>query len=98
MFLMWYDGDRKKSAGDKIGEADRQRVEEKVAELRKAVASEDVAAIRSAFSAVESESHQIAEQLYKSTSEQSEDEPRETANVGASTNEDVIDAEFKEEK
>jgi molecular chaperone DnaK len=86
-----------REAGDKISEADKGRIEEKVADLRKAIASDDQDAIQQAFSALEAESHQIAEQLYKSASEAGEPE-RETANVGASADEDVIDAEFKEEK
>ncbi|MFY9233578.1 MAG: molecular chaperone DnaK [Fimbriimonadaceae bacterium] len=85
-----------RESGDKVSEADRARIEEKIAELRKAVAADDLDAIRQAFSALESESHQMAEQLYKSASDQ--EETRETANVGASQTEDVIDAEFKEEK
>ena len=91
-----------RESGDKIEEADRQRIEEKIAELRKAIASDDLDAMRQAFSALEAESHQIAEQMYKATgdaearSEEGEEPP--TAGVGAAANEDVIDAEFKEEK
>ena len=91
--------------GDKVSEADRQRIEEKVAELRKAVAADDQDAMQQAFSALEAESHQLAEQLYKATSEGGavqgeESEVREPAGTGArgGSNEDVIDAEFKEEK
>ena len=91
--------------GDKVSEADRQRIEEKVAELRKAVAADNQDDIQQAFSALEAESHHLAEELYKATSEGGAvqgggEEVREPAGTGArgGGNEDVIDAEFKEEK
>jgi len=92
--------------GDKVSQADKQRIEEKVADLRKAVAADDQDQIQQAFSALEAESHHLAEELYKATSEGGavqgggEQEVREPAGTGArgGGNEDVIDAEFKEEK
>jgi molecular chaperone DnaK len=89
-----------REAGDKIPESDRQRIEEKVANLRKANAADDLDEIRTAFNELEAESHALAEQLYRSASEGAptgdESEP-EGAGVGAAEG-DVIDAEFKEEK
>jgi molecular chaperone DnaK len=91
--------------GEKVAEADKTRIEEKITELRKAVAADDQDQMNQAFSALEAESHQLAEQLYKSTTEDGhvqsgEEEVREPAGTGArgGANEDVIDAEFKEEK
>jgi molecular chaperone DnaK len=90
--------------GDKIQEADRSRIEEKIATLRRVVQGDDMDEIQAAFTDLEQESHQLAEQLYKASegvaAEPSEEE-RETAGVGAEKSggsEDVIDAEFKEEK
>lgn len=91
-----------REAGDKVGESDRSRIEEKVAELRKAVAADDEDQMRQAFAELESESHSLAEQLYRdsaseSTPEEGAEEEQPTAGVGA-TDGDVIDADFKEEK
>ncbi|HVL38457.1 MAG TPA: Hsp70 family protein, partial [Fimbriimonadaceae bacterium] len=89
-----------REAGDKISEADRSRVEEKVATLRKAVAEDNQDEIQQAFTDLEAESHTIAEQLYKAATESggaSEEEEPPKAGVGAQDG-DVIDAEFKEEK
>ena len=86
--------------GDKITDADKQQIEEKVANLRKAVAADDEGEMRNAFAALEADSHRLAEQVYKQASEAA-DESEETQQPGASAepkDEDVIDAEFKEEK
>jgi molecular chaperone DnaK len=88
--------------GDRISEGEKQRIEEKVANLRKAVAADDEAEMRTAFSLLETESHQLAEQLYKQASDSADaSEVREPAGTGArggSSDDDVIDAEFKEDK
>ena len=87
--------------GDKIAEGERQRIEEKVAALRKAVAADDEAEMKTAFASLEADSHQLAEQLYKQASEAADtSEQQEPAATGArgGAGDDVIDAEFKEEK
>jgi len=92
--------------GDKVSESDRSRIEEKITNLRRVVGGDDQGEIQTAFSELETESHNLAEQLYKA-SEQAADaseagEERETVGVGAEKgggqDGDVIDAEFKEEK
>jgi molecular chaperone DnaK len=93
-----------KEAGDKVSEGDRQRIEEKIAEARKAAAQDDSEAIQTAFTALEAESHQLAEQLYKEAGAAQPEGEEPTAGVGAEKaggeggEGDVIDAEFKEEK
>ncbi len=90
-----------KDAGDKVSEADRGRIEEKIAELRKAVAQDDDDAMTMAFNALEAESHQLAEALYKEAAEggvPTEGEAEAAAAGAKSSGDDVIDAEFKEEK
>lgn len=86
-----------KDAGDKISEQDKARVEEKIQKLRSALTGEDKSAIETAFSDLEAESHTIAETIYKASAEE-----RETVGAGVggnpSSGDDVIDAEFKEEK
>ncbi len=88
--------------GEKISEAEKQKIEEKVAALRKAVAAEDEPEMRTAFALLEADSHQLAEQLYKAASQEADQsevkEPAGTGARGGSEDEDVIDAEFKEEK
>ncbi len=85
--------------GDRIGTDEKQAIEEKVAALRKAVAADDEPEIKTAFDALEAESHRLAEQLYKKASEEaSTSETSTEPTTGAADSEDVIDAEFKEEK
>lgn len=90
--------------GEKITEADKTRIEEKVADLRKAVAADNLPEIRTLFAEVEAESHKLAEQLYKDAEAANpQADERETAGAGARTgsssgpDDDVIDADFKEE-
>jgi len=87
--------------GEKLGADEKSRIEEKVADLRKAVASDDEDAIREKFAELEAESHKLAEQLYQEASASTaSEEVREPAGTGGrgGSDEDVIDAEFKEEK
>jgi molecular chaperone DnaK len=86
-----------KDAGDKVSEADRGRIEEKVAAVRKAVAADDEAQMKETYAELETESHNLAEQLYKSASE-SENTTTETQTETPAPDGDVIDADFKEEK
>jgi len=89
-----------REAGDKVDEAARQSATEKIEALRKAVNGGDEAEIQAAFNALETESHAIAETLYKAASAEADASERPTAGAtaGTSGNDDVIDAEFKEEK
>ena len=91
-----------REAGDKVGEGQRQSAQEKVEELRKTLQGDDAGAIQEAFTALETESHAIAEVLYKAASEAADASEQPTAGVGAEkgsgSGDDVIDAEFKEEK
>ena len=88
-----------REAGEKVSESQRQSATEKVEELRKTLQGDDADAIQTAFTSLETESHAIAEVLYKAASEAADisEEPA-TAGVGADKGDDVIDAEFKEEK
>jgi molecular chaperone DnaK len=89
--------------GDKVDEARKTAVQEKIEALRKVLPGEDLEAIRAAFTALEGDSHALAEELYKDASkaaDASEEGEREPAGTGArgGSDGDVIDAEFKEEK
>jgi molecular chaperone DnaK len=89
--------------GDKVAEGDRSRIEDKVRALREAVASDDEDRMRAAFNELESDTHGLAEQLYRASTEQARaasdtDEGKVGAGVGANQDGDVIDAEFHEKK
>ncbi len=80
-----------KDAGEKIDEATRQDATEKIESLRKAVTTGEASEIQSAFSILEQASHSIAEKLYAAND-------AESAQAAQPEGEEVIDAEFKEEK
>lgn len=86
--------------GEKVTEADRTRIEEKIRNLRQSIGSEEQEKIQATFNELESESHALAEQLYKSKSESGSEEEKAgaTADPSSGEGEDVIEAEFKEEK
>ncbi|HEY3783326.1 MAG TPA: molecular chaperone DnaK [Fimbriimonadaceae bacterium] len=92
--------------GEKLEETEKTRIQDMVADLRKAVAADDEDQMNQAFQALETESHNLSAKLYDSANagapaEGAEgEEVREPAGTGArgGPNEDVIDAEFKEEK
>jgi molecular chaperone DnaK len=95
-----------RGAGDKIDGLQKTNAQEKIEELRKVLNGEDADAIQAAFAELERESHAIAEQLYKASSEAGSGSAEATSHeeepVGAGArsggSDDVIDAEFKEEK
>jgi molecular chaperone DnaK len=97
-----------REAGDKVDEATRQSVTEKIEAVRKALQGEDLEEIKRVYGELEAESHQVAERLYEAAgaagapegSEGGEvtDETQEPAATGGRDGDDVIDAEFKEEK
>ena len=87
--------------GDKIDEAERQRINEKVAALRAAIASDDVDEIQAKFNDLEQESHTLAQKLYEQAGQQPSETPQEEGEpvgAAAATEGEVIDAEFKEDK
>ena len=87
-----------REAGDKVEEGLRQSATEKIEALRKALQGDDSNDIQTAFSALETDSHAIAEVLYKSASEQADISEAPSEAEAPSSDDDVIDAEFKEEK
>lgn len=89
-----------KEAGEKVDQALRGVTEEKIANLRKAVSEGDPDTIQKAYNELETESHKVAEILYKNVEQAADASEREPAGagVGSAAGEDVIDAEFKEEK
>lgn len=88
-----------KEAGEKVDQELRGVTEEKIANLRKAVSEGEEATIQKAYDELETESHKVAELLYKNVEQAADESEKVGAGVGAAgESEDVIDAEFKEEK
>jgi molecular chaperone DnaK len=85
-----------KTMEDKVSEADRARITEKIDALKQARDREDLDAMKTAYGELEAESHKLAEQLYQQTGGEPGEGGEEAP--GAEPQEDVIDAEFKEEK
>lgn len=86
-----------RDSGDKVTESERSKLEDAIREVKEAKEREDMEALRSAYKALEAESHTLSERLYREASQ----EPQ-GAGVGAGSatggNDDVIDADYKEEK
>jgi len=87
--------------GDKIDPAEKTKIEEAVATLKKAMEGTDPGAIESATQALTTASHKLAEEMYKKASASAATDAGagsaggENAN-GAKTDEKVVDAEFEE--
>ena len=84
--------------GDKVSESDRGRIEEKVAEVKRAKDLDSLETLQEAYNELEQESHKLAEQLYQSTQASPNPNQAGTTEAADNTTDDVIDAEFKERK
>jgi molecular chaperone DnaK len=92
-----------KDSGDKIEDADKKALEETLAEAKKDLESEDGARIEAARERVEAQLHKVAEALYKAQAAGAEGAASgggtgADAAAGAAQDDDVIDAEYTEEK
>ncbi|MCW5936026.1 MAG: molecular chaperone DnaK [Fimbriimonadaceae bacterium] len=88
--------------GDKVSDADRQRIQEKLDAVKQAKERDDFDGLKTALQELETESHALSQKLYESANTgQPGAEEKVEAGVGAGakgSGEEVIDAEFKEEK
>ncbi|MGE0001090.1 MAG: molecular chaperone DnaK [Fimbriimonadaceae bacterium] len=85
--------------GDKVEESERADIQEKIEAVKSAKEREDFAELKEAMAALEQASHGLTERLYKEAAAgESEGEPVGAGVGGGSKDEDVIDADFKEEK
>jgi molecular chaperone DnaK len=87
--------------GDKIAAEDKTKIEEAIAALKKAMEGMDPEAIESATQTLTTESHKLAEEMYKkaSASTASSNGADTTGGAGpgeTKTDEKVVDAEFEE--
>lgn len=89
-----------KDLGDKVSESERGQVTEKVQALKSAIERQDLDGMEKAKAALEAETHRLAEMAYQQTgSEQTTVDAPDEAGVGVGPKgEDVIDAEFKEDR
>jgi molecular chaperone DnaK len=87
-----------KDAGDKIEEGMRQDATEKIEAVRKAVVSGFEEDIKTSYAELETISHAIAEKLYADSSAGGEQQHVTGETTHQHEGEEVIDAEFKEEK
>jgi molecular chaperone DnaK len=82
--------------GDKLAESDKKTLEEAIVAARQALEGEDTAAIDAAGQTLEKSLHKLAEALYKQGDAAAGEAVDEAAE--AESDEDVIDAEYTEEK
>jgi molecular chaperone DnaK len=80
-----------KEAGDKIEQADKDKVEKAVAEVRKALEGTDSAKIKTAFEALQKDVYEVSAKIYKEKEEKKEKGPTEGPTVDA-------EAEVKDDK
>ncbi|HOL48970.1 MAG TPA: molecular chaperone DnaK [bacterium] len=84
----------------KIPEAERNTAREKIAALRKAIETKNENEIRTLMQEVEKSSHQIAEILYKQTSQSGQTDQQTTAQTSEPQSEQkdkkVVDADYRE--
>ena len=84
--------------GDPIGEDDKTKIREAIAELRKAMEGDDPDAIERATQTLTTSSHKLAEEMYKKASAGAGAGPSGDGGQTqqAKTDEKVVDAEFEE--
>lgn len=87
-----------KDLGDKVSESDRSRIEEKISELNQAIERQDQDAMSTAKASLEEESHKLAESLYADSGAEAQAEEAGVGAAAGGSQEDVIDADFKEDK
>lgn len=99
-----------KDYGDKVGQQERADIEAKLNDLRAAIKDKNVARIKQCMDDLTKASHKLAEEIYKQASAKQQQQgpaqgPQQEAGPGPDSGkakgkggDDVIDAEFKEEK
>jgi molecular chaperone DnaK len=86
--------------GEKLSDADKGPLQGAIDSAKQDLESDDVARIDAANQQLEAELHKLAETLYKAESAGEADsaDPSAEPSADAGTDEDVIDAEYTEEK
>jgi molecular chaperone DnaK len=86
---------------EKLGDPDKKQLEEAIADAKKDLEGDDAAKLDAAHQRVEAALHKVAEALYKSQASQAGAAPGADgapAGGGGGSDDDVIDAEYTEEK
>jgi molecular chaperone DnaK len=97
-----------KEFGDKVDAAEKAKIEEGIAKVRKAIEGDDLEAIKSAQEELTNASHKLAEAMYAKTAQQpgegagpqpgAEAGPGAGAQAGGKKDDDVVDADFEDVK
>jgi len=94
-----------KEFGDKIGAAEKSRIEDAIVKLKSVMGGDDLEAIKAAQEELTQASHKLAEAMYSKTAEQpSGGQPGGQAGAqaggqqGQKKDENVVDADFEEVK
>ncbi len=85
--------------GDKISDAERENVKEKIAACKSALTGSSLSSLKSATSELTTASHKLAEEMYKKSTQAPPGESKATgngSNGSGGADETVVDAEFKE--
>jgi len=90
--------------GDKIADEEKTKIQEAVAAMKTAMEGEDIEAMKTAMQTLQTASHKLAEEMYKSAAAEGTAEPTNGSDAGAdgsagsteSEDEKVVDAEFEE--
>jgi molecular chaperone DnaK len=86
-----------KEFGDKIDAAEKQRIEEALATLKKSLEGSDADAIKKAVEELSQASHKLAEAVY-AKAQPGSDQPGEEPKAEGAKGEKVVDADFEEVK
>ena len=98
-----------KEFGDKIDAAEKAKIEEGIAKVRKAIEGDDLEAIKAAQEELTNASHKLAEAMYAKTAQQqagagagpqpgADAGPGAGAQAGGKKDDDVVDADFEDVK
>ncbi len=87
-----------KEFGDKIDAGEKQKIEDGVAKLKKAMEGNDPAAIKTATDELTQAAHKLAEAVYSKADQAGAGHESEPASEGDSSDEKVVEAEFEEVK
>jgi molecular chaperone DnaK len=87
-----------KEFGDKIDAGEKQKIEDGVAAVKKAMEGNDAAAIKTATDELTQASHKLAEAVYSKAQQAGSEHEAESAQKEEGSDEKVVEAEFEEVK
>src|SRR5512136_930270 len=87
-----------KEYGDKIDEAEKKKIEDAIAALKKTMDGNDADAIKKGTEELTQASHKLAEAVYAKAAPHGAEQPGEAPHEGGGKDENVVEAEFEELK